>query len=179
MNDTQGAPSQTYRSGCRHHMAPATSTTNTPSHKHVTFELSFLGSGSRGWRNSESHQLPFPSNFPARLLSPSHTSPLAPSSFLDPFVLESPLASQPPFPPSEKYPLSGPHLFPFPSVGPRPADSSLKTGSPRGQCPKWFWGSDRRWAWGKHFLNALPAPWPCPELMAFISPWRLSWNHSH
>ena len=69
--------------------------------------------------------------------------------------------------------------FSFPECGSSPADSNLKTGSPWGQCHKWSWGSDRRWAWGKHFLNALPAPWPCPGLMAFISPWRLSWNHSH
>lgn len=24
-----------------------------------------------------------------------------------------------------------------------------------------------------------PIPWPCPELMAFISPWHLSWSRSH
>ena len=173
MNDTQGAPSRTYRSGCRHHMAAATSTTNTPSHKHVTFELSFLGSGSRGWRNSESHQLPCPSNFPARLLSPSYTSPLAPSSFLA--LDESLCAGKPPgFSASlstfRKIPTFWSPPFSFPECGSSPADSNLKTGSPRGQL---------RWAWGKHFLNALPAPWPCPELMAFISPWRLSWNHSH
>lgn len=45
-----------------------------------------------------------------------HLWPPLPSLCLEnPFVLESPLASQPPFPPSEKH---GPHLFPFRSVGP-------------------------------------------------------------
>lgn len=143
----KGRPPNTYRSGCQNHMDPATSTTNTPSHKHTTFELSFLGSSSRGWRSSKCHQLAFSSNFPARLLSASHTSPLAPSSFL---VLEESLCAGKPPGFSASLSTFGKTLTfwsppsSFPECGSSPADSSLKTGSPWGQCPKWSWGSDRR-----------------------------------
>lgn len=171
MNDTQGAPTQTHTAQVAGiTWIQPTSTTNTPSHKHVTFELSFLGSSSRGWRNSESHQLPFPSNFPAHLLPPSHTSPLAPSSFL--VLGESLCAGKPPgFSASlSTFRKTWSPPFSFPECGSSPADSSLKTGSPWGQCRKWSWGSDRQWAWGKHFLNALPTPWPCPGLMPSLVP---------
>lgn len=54
----------------------------------------------------------------------------------DPSWLESPLASQPPFPPVGKYPLSGRHLFPFPSAGPtggiQPQNRKSWAGAPRG-----------------------------------------------
>lgn len=64
-----------------------------------------------------------------------HLWPPLPSLRLtNPFVLESPLASQPPFPPSEKYPLSGPHLFPFPSVGPHQRTPISKQEAPGVSC---------------------------------------------
>lgn len=111
---------------------PTPGTTHTPSHKCRPGAI-FPWIQFKGWRLSESHQLPLPSAFPAGLLSLSHKSPLAPlpSWCLKTLsLLESPLASQPPFPPSGKYPLSAGPPFSFPERRSAPMESNLKTGSP-------------------------------------------------
>ena len=107
----------------------------------TAFGLSFLGPSSREWRIRERCKLPFPSNFPARLLSLAHTSPLAPSSFL--VLEESLLAGNPPglsasFPTFGKIPTFWSPPFSFPEYRPPLAESNLKTGSPGASAPKLF-----------------------------------------
>ncbi|XP_029791709.1 atypical chemokine receptor 1 [Suricata suricatta] len=130
---------------------------------------------------------PFPPLSQQPLPSGLHITP-GPSSFLVPEG--SVLAGKPPGSSASlstfgKIPAIWLPPFSFPkcrSCGSPLVESNLKTGS-LGWCPPQARGPGRQWAWGKGFLNSPlpppPVPRPCPELMAFISPWHLSWSHSH